>query len=84
VSVSGGRLYWGGKGLLARHVGIDLNDCGGPGSTSPRPPALNLQLEGHAEESPDNDDERQNEDLLLRRRHSHRTNDVAGNQELET
>src|SRR4030095_13494381 len=68
-----------GKGLLARHVGIDSSDCGGPGSTLPRPAAFNRQLQGHAEESPDNDNERQNEDVLQRRRHAHRTDDVAGN-----
>jgi hypothetical protein len=34
-------------------------------------------MQGHAEECPDNDNERQNEDVLQRRRHAHRTYDVA-------
>ena len=70
--------------LFARHVGINSNACGGRGSTLPRPAALNLQLQGYAEECPDNDNERQNEDVLQRRRYAHCTYDVAGNQELET
>jgi hypothetical protein len=54
------------------------------GRTLPWPAALDLQLQGQVEKRPNDDDERQNEDVLQCRSDAHRADDVAGDQELET
>jgi|GEM_PF-5462607 len=50
----------------------------------PRPPALQLDLQGHAQESPNQDDQAQDEDTLERRHNGHGPNDVGRNEKLQS
>src|SRR5688500_15132054 len=53
------------------------------GALLPRPAAVDLRLEREAQEGADDDDEAEHAEVLERRLHRHRADDVRGDEELE-